>query len=102
MNKEIRRQVFERAAGRCECGCGRAITPDSGHLDHFFGRAKAPETVENCWALHPICDEAKTSNRPNATYWAVRFGTRMLNQGHVSSALRALAKIEVLAVKGFA
>lgn len=73
MNKEVRRDVFARANGRCECGCRRPIDFEYGRLDHFFGRAKAEETVVNCWALAPPCDDAKTRNSPSATHWLHKF-----------------------------
>lgn len=42
--KAIREAVFLRAKNRCECGCGRWITFESGHMDHFLGRASSRAT----------------------------------------------------------
>ncbi len=71
--KRIRLAVFARCRGHCECRCGRAVTFESGRLDHFFGRAKVAESVTNCWFLHRECDELKTVNRPAAVYWLRTF-----------------------------
>lgn len=99
MNKDIRRAVFARAAGFCECGCGKAVTEETGHLDHFFGRAKAEEAVSNCWALTPEHDHARTVNEPSASYWLVRFVRHAAKHGYKSEEDRALTKLEALAVK---
>lgn len=59
--------MFRRAGGFCEARCGTRIDEVRfGHLDHFFGRGKVPESYENCWALCPKCDELKTLNKPDA------------------------------------
>lgn len=102
MNKTVRAAVFARAANRCECGCGRHISEETGHLDHFFGRAKAQESVESCWALSVECDARKTGNAPNATYWLVSFALHALKHGFIAEANRALGKTLNLAVKGLA
>lgn len=77
--KRLRAAVFLRARGRCECGCRRSITAESGHLDHHFGRAKAEESMATCWALHPTCDDAKTNNRPSAIHWLRKFYRHVTN-----------------------
>jgi hypothetical protein len=72
---ELRRQLWERARGKCECGgeffdgCELA----GAEVDHFFGRAKAEESAENCWLLSPECHRQKTDNKPEAGYWLRRF-----------------------------
>lgn len=99
--KKLRALVFARANGLCECGCERALG-DSGHLDHFFGRAKAPATVENCWALSLACDDAKTNNKPSAVMWCDRFYLHSILHGHHEAAERAAARAQSLATKGFA
>ena len=97
--KRVRAAVFARADGACE-GCGKFISPETGHLDHFFGRAKAEETVANCWALCVECDEAKTNNRPTAGYWLRRFIVHSDRLGHLEARERAYAKLTVLQAKG--
>lgn len=73
MNKAIRAAVFARARWECECGCGKSINEHYDNLDHVFGRAKAEETMETCWALSLDCDYAKTNNRPDAATWLHKF-----------------------------
>lgn len=97
--KRIREEVFARAKQRCECGCRRWITPESGHLDHFFGRAKVPQAVSNCWALHPDCDARKTLNQPSARDWLLRFAFHAGKHGYLAERELALAKLNVLQVK---
>lgn len=71
--REIRAQCMERADGHCE-KCGRAFTMASApQMDHFRGRAKVPESVENCWMLCFGCNREKTDNVPNARHWAEAF-----------------------------
>jgi hypothetical protein len=99
--KKLRATVFARAKGRCECGCGRHLG-ESGHLDHAFGRAKAPESERNCWALALVCDDAKTANRPSAAHWCDRFYLHAIKHGFHEEAERAATKILALVAKGFA
>lgn len=65
MNKEIREAVFERAQYTCEA-CKAAPATE---LDHFRGRAKAPESVANCWALCRPCHRNKTDNVGGRIEW---------------------------------
>lgn len=114
MDKTIRAQVFARAHDRCEVPeCIRMAL----HFDHFFGRAKAEETVENGWAQCLIHSEAKTASRPSATFWqrafihhccfqigrleAKAFGAVGTIAGYAAARARAQTKLEVLFVKGF-
>lgn len=70
-SKAVYRAVKARAAGRCEaCGARRGAAM---HMDHFWGRAKADESVETCWMLCPHCDRLKTENVPSRMEWLVRF-----------------------------
>lgn len=98
--KRIRAAVFARAKGRCECGCRRWITSESGQLDHQFGRAKVPQAVSNCWALSIACHEAKTLNHPSAAAWLQRFAWHAGKHGYLAERELALAKLNVLQVKG--
>lgn len=100
MDKSVRRAVFERSAGHCECGCGRFIDFESGRADHFFGRAKADEKPETVWFLSMHCDHMKTVNSPNATHWLVRFTLHCLRHDYRYEAIRSLEKVSVLSAKG--
>lgn len=92
MNKQVRQAVVERSGGFCEC-CSRYIG-DEGHADHFFGRAKAVESVETVWLLCPPCDDDKTHNRPNAARWVERFMTFCALHGYVESVKRCQLRLE--------
>lgn len=89
--KALRAAVFARAGGFCE-SCGIAHG-ESGHLDHFFGRAKAPETIENCWALCLKCDHEKTTNDPSSAAWCDRFYLHAVKHGYHEAAERAVQKL---------
>ncbi len=95
----IRAAVFAREKNRCACGCRRWITEETGRLDHFFGRAKVPQAVSNCWALAINCDEAKTQNKPSAAAWLQRFAWHCGKHGYAAERELALAKLNVLQVK---
>jgi hypothetical protein len=96
MNKQVRADVFERAAGKCEAGsCDR--TPEE--LDHFFGRAKADETVENCWAICREHHREKTDNFPSRAYWLARFGLHSKRCGHMGALERVLQSLEFVTAR---
>lgn len=92
MDAEVHRQVLIRCRGLCECGCGRKLPP--GELDHFFGRAKAEETVENVWALSVQCHFEKTRNHPTASTWFLRFIKHCGKYSYAEAALRAEARLD--------
>lgn len=68
-------RLMERSGGQCECGCGIQF----GHLDftpemdHWHGRARAPENEETCWLLARCCHRMKTGWRPSRAEWAYRW-----------------------------
>lgn len=99
--KKIRAAVFARAKGKCECSCGRSLG-ESGHLDHFFGRAKMVESERTTWALCLFCDHHKTINKPSASFWLRRFRVHAKKHGFTGELERAEAKLAVLACKGMA
>lgn len=98
--KKLRALVFARACSRCECGCKRFISEETGRLDHFFGRGKVPEALSNCWALHLECDEAKTRNVPSGAHWARRFGYHAQKHGFYAESEACAARVQVLVAKG--
>lgn len=100
MNKEVREDVFRRAENLCECGCGRGITEATGHLDHFWGRAKAPEDVTTCWALHPECDAKKTTNKPTRREWLEKWARHSWKYKHGAQVLAAYDRIAFDLVQG--
>lgn len=97
-SKVIRPAIFIRSKGRCEA-CGRHITEESMHGDHFFGRAKVPESITNCWCLCLTCDTAKTTSKPSAAQWLQRFAWHCGKHGYAAERELALSKLNVLQVK---
>jgi len=89
--KEFRRMVrtrcVERAAGRCECGCGVYVGTEALHLDHFWGRARE-ESIESCWMLAPRCDRDKTENKPTRRAWLAFFAAHCLRNGYREQMLK--------------
>jgi hypothetical protein len=63
-------------------------------LDHFFGRGKAKQSAENCWALCRKCHHYKTENRPSAARWLEDFLQHCLRYGYAAEAERARARLE--------
>ncbi len=96
--REVRAEVFSRAKGKCEA-CRRPIG-ESGHLDHFWGRAKAPTHPRTCWALCLRCDDDKTHNRPSALNWLRRFYVHARLHGYADMCDRSAARALVLKAKG--
>lgn len=82
----IRREVWLRSEGRCECGCRRRITWARMEMDHFLGRAKWPESAESCWALAKECHTAKTNNTPTSLRWLWLFLLHLQAHGYAHSA----------------
>lgn len=94
--KRIRKAVFARAHGRCECGCGRWITEETGRLDTSSGERKSPS---NSRPLAIECDEAKTASKPCAAVWLQRFAFHCGTHGYLAERELALAKLNFLTVK---
>lgn len=96
MKPSIAESVLSRADGHCECGCGfwfgvelRANTT----LDHFFGRARAKDSIDSIWALRADCHADKTANRPDAATWLKRFLVHCEKHGYRSSYDRAFKRL---------
>lgn len=93
LNAKVREAVFARAKNRCEAGGCRRTAKS---LDHFFGRAKATETVENCWALCRDHDSLKTLNQPSGHEWCWKFKAHCERHGYAETAKQAKQKAEWL------
>lgn len=101
----MREAVYARAGDRCECGCNRRLnlsadrnlfSDRSRELDHFFGKGKAPATVETCWVLSRGCHRAKTENKPGARTWLCKFIAHCQLHGYAKAADKAWAKLDWL------
>ena len=98
MKPGLHAALLARAKGVCECGCKKPVPPSE--VDHFFGRAKAPETMETCWVLRVACHADKTANRPTAALWLMRFIAHAGRHGYAYAAERAQSKLEWVTAKG--
>lgn len=79
---DIYAQVEARAQGRCEACLAPFSKADPQHLDHWRGRGKARQTVENTWMLHKTCHRNKTDNRPDALTWLEKFIAHCTRHGY--------------------
>ena len=94
--KRVRAEVAARAEGNCEaCSAWVGLDGESGHLDHFFGRAKAEESVSTCWLLCGACDTHKTLNKPTAVFWLVAFISHAEKHSYAAELEMAHAKLGV-------
>lgn len=92
--QSVRGAVVARAGNQCEA-CGAQPVPGSPlTLDHFFGRARAPQTAANCWLLCWSCHQQKTDNAPTATYWLEVFAGHAQHHGFWDEASKANAALE--------
>lgn len=75
---------WKRCGGQCECLCGGDVRraeedspfnhwPHIATMDHFRGRARVRQAVENCWILRADCHREKTNERPDKATWLRRF-----------------------------
>ena len=69
-------------------------------MDHFFGRAKQPESVENCWFICLTCHDNKTNNRPDARTWLLAFMRFADHYGYREAVELAQIKLLALRAKG--
>jgi len=62
-SKLTKARAFERAQGRCECGCGLKIqgTPEYDHIVPAAIGGSAE--LDNCQGLDPKCHRRKTSGK---------------------------------------
>ncbi len=97
MNAKLRAAVKERAEGCCEAG-GEWVG-DGGELDHFWGRAKVAESVENCWLLCRHCHRQKTDNYPSVAFWAAVFAAHAKFHHYDEQIHRCEVRLEVLNLK---
>lgn len=61
-SKKTRLLAFQRASGRCECGCGTKLTPGEVQYDHELPAALGGSNdLSNCVVLRTKCHRQKTS-----------------------------------------
>ena len=98
MDQALRNAIIARSRLRCECGCGRPAV--HGEFDHFFGRAKAEETIATVWLLRVDCHYAKTRNHPHNADWQRRFIEHCRRHGYAESQRRAEARLHFVETRG--
>ncbi len=95
----IRFAVAERAHGKCEC-CGQFLVFANGvsysEMDHFWGRAKAVQSAQNCWMLCRDCHYLKTNNDPSAAHWLNKYLDHSITHGHSREASKAGSRLQAL------
>lgn len=85
-SKALRQVVWERSEGRCEnSSCNARITWATFELDHFLGRARAPQRPENCWALCGTCHDRKHAGEPSRGWWLSCFHVHLIDHGFAKS-----------------
>lgn len=59
---KVRKFIWDRAGGLCECGCGQPFTvSDPVQYDHIIPDALGGEaTAENCRAIRRSCHQGKS------------------------------------------
>lgn len=93
------RKVYAAVAARdTECQCGDVATfgPCDGplHIDHQWGRGKAPTEEKNCRRLCTRHDQMKTGNEPSRKAWLVNFAVWAFGKrffGEYEKAQRSIA-----------
>lgn len=78
---DVRLQVWQRSEGVCECGCRRRIRWETFEMDHFFGKARWPESPETCWALSKECHDDKHRADPTRLRWLYLFKAHLQAHG---------------------
>jgi hypothetical protein len=87
--------LWARAEGRCECPCRRRITRETAELDHFLGRARAPQTPETCWLLSEHCHANKHAGAPTRGYWLRLYLEHLQSHGFGDSATAQKLRAEL-------
>lgn len=63
-SKVVRAQAFQRAGGRCECGCGSKLTPGEIEYDHRIPDAVGgTNDLSNCVVMRKKCHRQKTHTK---------------------------------------
>lgn len=99
--KRIRKAIWERSGGFCECGCGSELTFQTGEMDHIRGRIREAQKVSNCWFLIPPHHRQRTDNYPSAAAWWWRVAVWALKHQYGEEAEHAQLMIDKHLARGF-
>lgn len=76
-SKATKIAAFQRAKGRCECGCGVKIITGEVEYDHRIEVALGGDnSLENCRVMRAKCHRSKTSERAAPVAKAKRISER--------------------------
>ena len=98
LRNEVREAAMVRAGGHCEACDGPFLSLPE--MDHFWGRAKAEETLETVWMLDRWCHIQKTRNFPSAREWLVRFVRHCEHHGYTAEAEKARKRLAFVEARG--
>jgi hypothetical protein len=93
--KKLWNTLWARSEGRCECPCRRRLTRETAELDHFLGRARAPQTPETCWLLSEHCHANKHAGAPTRGYWLRLYLEHLQSHGFGDSATAQKLRAEL-------
>lgn len=83
---ELRNQVLQRAAGKCENPrCRKDLHKAGVEVDHWLGgggRRTQKQSIETCWALCVECHQDRTLNLPDAEAWNAHFQAHCAKHGY--------------------
>lgn len=97
----IRAVCVDRSGGCCEA-CSRCF-PEAKYelqMDHFWGRGKVRQAVDNCWMLCGECHHKKTLNYPSRERWLNHFKDHCNNHGYLTNSAKARLLLESLEMQG--
>ncbi len=80
--RRIRAEVMLRDGTCCAAGFMDQRCSGPPEFDHFFGRGKAPETVETTWILCQRHHRMKTENVPHRAAWLRVFREHATRHGY--------------------
>lgn len=97
LNREVWRQASERLVGwNCEACETPFSDADPPEQDHFFGRGKAPTTIQSTWLIHRSCHRRKTNSEPTSAFWLDLFYRHAAKHGYHAEAAKAQARLDSL------
>lgn len=97
MRASLASALIERAGNLCECGCGLPFDTSlkgTRTFDHFAGRGRVEDCLEEIWVLRWGHHKAKTDLEPDAPSWLKRFATHCRRYGYAKQLERTEARLD--------